>query len=192
MKEIKDKQSLIIVALTVIILCMSIGFAVYSRTLNINGDVKLKGSKWSVHFVPESYTKKAGSVDEESVTPTTTTLTYSVSLNNPGDEYSYYIDVINDGILRAQLASVTTTTLTPAQAKYLEISMTYNPDKNSSTYIDLESGTKVLETPTMLDPEAEGRLNVSIKYKDNVPSEDLPEEDQTINLVTNLNYIQGE
>lgn len=192
MKEKKrDTQTLIIVGLIAVILCMSIGFAVYARTLNINGTVNVKGSQWSVHYVANSYNEKDYSVEADNVSLNSTTLTYSVDLPQPGDTYEFYIDVINDGTLRAQLDSVVTTQLTQEQAQYMSIEMTYNPDKNSSTYEDFGNGNKVLTNPIVLDPNKQARLNVKIQYKYDVEADVLPEEDATINFATTLNYSQS-
>lgn len=186
----RDNQTLIIIGLIAVILCMSIGFALYARVLNINGAVKLKGSQWSVHYVANSYNEKDYSVEADEVNLNSTTLTYSVELAEPGDTYEFYVDIINDGTLRAQLDSVITTQLTPEQAKYMSIEMTYNPDKNSSTYEDLGNGNKELTSPIVLDPNHQARLSVKVNYKYDVEESDLPEEDTTLNFATTLNYSQ--
>ena len=187
----RDNRTLIIIGLIAVILGMSIGFAAYTRVLNINGTVNVKGAQWSVHYVDNSYVEKTGSVEADDVSLNSTTLTYSVSLNDPGDTYEFYIDVINDGTLRAQLDSVVTTQLTTAQAKYMSIEMIYNPDKNSSAYQDLGNGNIEFANPIVLDPNHQARLSVKVKYKENVDEEDLPDDDVSIDFATTLNYSQS-
>ncbi|MBQ6477081.1 MAG: hypothetical protein IJI43_01410 [Bacilli bacterium] len=187
-----DKQNVVIVALIIVILLMSIGFAVYSRTLNINGAATFKGSKWSVHFVQDSYHIRENSVTADSVSLNNTMLTYSVTLQEPGDKYEYYVDIINDGTLPAQLNTVTTTVLTEAQSKYMDIEMTYNPNKNNVAYEDFGNGNITLNPPILLATNVTARLNVKVEYKEDVEQEFLPEEDATITLTTNLNYVQNE
>ena len=60
MEKKKNTQLFVIAILSVAILVMSVGFASYASTLNINGTATVKASKWSVHYVTDSYAESTG------------------------------------------------------------------------------------------------------------------------------------
>ena len=49
MKSLKKNNVLIMVLFAITVL-MSVGFAVLSTTLNINGTAKVKSQTWDIHF----------------------------------------------------------------------------------------------------------------------------------------------
>jgi hypothetical protein len=53
-------------------------------------------------------------------------MTYTVTLNEPGDFYEFTINVVNDGTIDAVLSSINLTELTAAQQKYITHVVTYN------------------------------------------------------------------
>ena len=86
MKKSNKKFTLLAVALLFVI---SIGYAALSTTLSINGTANIASNSWNVHFANIQTTTG-------SVTPTTaptvsgtntTSLTWAVSLAEPGDFY---------------------------------------------------------------------------------------------------------
>ena len=64
--------------------------------------------------------QKKNSVTASSPSVGETSITYEVTLEKPGDFYSFDIDVINDGSFDAQLTKITMSELTEAQSKYLK------------------------------------------------------------------------
>ena len=99
MERKKNGQIIAIVALAVAIVVMSVGFATYASTLNINGTTTVKANKWSVHFDDSTYDETTGSVAATTHTITDTTASYTVTLTKPGDFYEFSVNVINDGTL---------------------------------------------------------------------------------------------
>ena len=83
MNKEKGLQTLIIAVLAIAILIMSVGFAAYSQTLNINGTATVKSANWKVHFVDTTYAESTGSVQATSKTITDTDVTYTVTLTKP-------------------------------------------------------------------------------------------------------------
>ena len=119
-------SGLVVVVLAVAVLIMSVGFAVFSTNLSINGTAQVSSSNWQVEFDESSYEETPGSVSPTSVpTINTTSMTYQVTLAKPTDFYEFTIDVKNLGTFNAQLKSITMTDITE-HANYLKYTVTYN------------------------------------------------------------------
>lgn len=153
--------------LAISILAMSIGFAVRSEKLRINGSTTIGESpKWNVHFenievsqnsvFGESVRKPATIINNES-----TFINYDVVLTSYNDSYEFTVDLVNEGNINARISSVMYT-LSDEAKKYLDYSIEY------------EDGTKVLE-----GDELPKRSKKKIKVKlQNIFKEDVVGEKQ--------------
>ena len=97
---------LIIIAISLVFL-ITIGYAFLSTTLTINGASTINEVTWDVHF--ENVVVKTGSVTAETpvIDTNKTTVTYGVTLSNPGDYYEFTVDVKNDGSVDAMIDTIT-------------------------------------------------------------------------------------
>lgn len=184
MEKKKNTQLIIIAILAVAILFMSVGFAAYASTLTINGTAKVQSNKWSVHFVDTTYAETTGSkVGTKTITGTN--LTYSVTLEKPGDFYEFSIDVINDGTFDAVLNGITMSTLTEAQQKYLTYTLTYDGTPYTASQSSLSSSL----------PHASGSntktVKVRVAYVQPENSADLPATSADVTLTASLDYAQA-
>ena len=59
-------SGLVVVVLAVAVLVMSVGFAVFSTNLSINGTAQVSSSSWQVEFDESSYEETVGSVSPTS------------------------------------------------------------------------------------------------------------------------------
>ena len=87
-KEKKNKKSYSIILALLVVLGISIGYAIISTTLKINSNVTVPKTVWDIHF--ENLIVTSGSV--VATTPATintakTDINYAVNLNKPGDFY---------------------------------------------------------------------------------------------------------
>lgn len=186
MEKKRNGQLAVILVLAVAILFMSVGFAAYSTTLNINGTATVKANKWSVHFVDTSYAETTGSVAATNHTISDTSATYTVTLTKPGDFYEFSIDVINDGSFDAVLKSITMSTLSAAEAKYLTYTLTYD----GTAYTASQSGLS-LSLPYATGSNTK-TVKVRVSYVQPENSADLPTtEDATVTLTASLGYEQA-
>ena len=186
MEKKKNTQLFVIAILSVAILVMSVGFASYATTLNINGTATVKASKWSVHYVTTSYAESTGSVAATAHNLTNTDFTFTVTLDKPGDFYEATANIINDGTFDANLTSLTMTTLTEAQQKYLTYTVTYD-------------GTPYTASPSSISnslPFASGSntkaVKVRVEYVQPENSADLPTDNVDVTLTASLGYVQAE
>ena len=109
----KDKKNIFIGVLIFAIVVMSIGYAAFATTLNINGSAKIVGS-WNVEItgITPVVTGTASEDPASSFTPTTAT--FSAKLLKPGDSITYTVNIENNGTIDARLNSIT---LTPQTSK---------------------------------------------------------------------------
>ena len=113
MRKEKSIQNVTIIVLAVAILVMSVGFALYSSQLTINGTATFKKSMWNVEFDTSSYSETANSTITVDQTDTdvfqfgNTSLVYDVTLTAPGEVYEFTVDVYNGGTIDAELSGVT-------------------------------------------------------------------------------------
>lgn len=174
-------QTILLLVLVAAVVCMSIGFAAYSRVLNINGAVKVSSSKWSVHFDPTTFQEAAGSVEATSVNAGDTVISFSAPLAKIGDKYEFDVNVINDGTLDAKLKSITLSGLSEEQAKYISYVVTYDGTNYSATTENMNNIIAAQGTKT---------VHVLVTYIQPANSEDLPQSDVNLNLTAAFNYEQ--
>ncbi len=164
----------------VLLMFISVGYAALSTTLTINGTANITSNSWLVYFTNVQET--TGSVTATTVPTTsgtsTTSLTWAVNLEKPGDYYEFNVDVKNDGTIDAMIGSLSNTSLTTNQAKYLNYSVTYDDGVGIEQYDRLDAGEK--ET-----------LKVRIEYKTDLTPEDLPSDSSTVTLTYTSNYEQA-
>ena len=182
MRKLKNHAKQKFIALAVLlILAISVGYAALSTTLTINGTANIASNSWLIYFTNVQVT--SGSVTA-TTTPTTSgtstiTLTWAVNLQTPGDFYEYYVDVKNDGTIDAMIGSLSNTSLTTTQAKYLNYTVTYSDGAVIEQYDKLDSN----ETVT---------LKVRVEYKTDLNPEDLPTENTPVTLTYASNYVQAD
>ena len=185
MEKKKNTQLFVIAILSVAILVMSVGFASYASTLNINGTATVRANKWSVHYVTTSYEESTGSKVASSKTITNTDFTFAVTLEKPGDFYEATVNVINDGTFDAVLKSLTMSTLTEAQQKYLKYTVTYDGTPYTA------SQSSVGNSLPFADGSNTKAVKVRVEYIQPEKSADLPTENVDVTLTASLDYEQA-
>ena len=192
MEKRRNGQTVIIAILAVAILFMSVGFALYSQTLRVTGNVQVDAAKWSIHWDTSSFAKSNGSVDilaSSSVAGTTpelgdTSVSFGARLTKPGDYAEFTIDAVNDGTFNAQLSKITLSPeLTAAQKEYLSYSVTYNGQEFSET-------TDNLSIP--LNPGQSNKVTVKVRINYLTPEDStkLPSTAQNITMTAQFDYDQ--
>ena len=170
MKKQKNFQMAIIAVLTFAVLFMSVGFAAYSRQLDISGTTTVSANKWSVHFAPSTLQNVEGSVPGQAQLENSSTgVSFTAELAKPGDYYAFTVDIINDGTFDAILKSITLTKPTAEQQNYIKYSVSYDGE----SYVDTTSNLNIalnhaagLNTKTVI---------VRAEFDKNTPAESLPD-----------------
>ena len=96
-----------------VILGLTIGFALLSTTLYINGTASIKDNTWDIHWNNNSVAVTQGSVTSTPPTVSTTTsendtVSFNIELELPGDFFEFTIDAINEGSIDGALDTITT------------------------------------------------------------------------------------
>lgn len=184
MERQRNTQTVIIAILAVALLIMSVGYAGYTEQLQMTGTVKVKPATWKVQFKDGSYSEAAGSVAATAHTLDATTMTYSVTLEKPGDVYEFNTVIENTGTFDANLTAVTMTELNEAQSKYLTYEITYG----SRTFTESETGLNISLPKNNTAP-----VTVKVKVAYTLPADEaeLPQTEQTITLQATFDYEQA-
>lgn len=168
--------------LVLLLLFVSVGYAVLNTTLNINGTSTVGKVSWDVHF--ENLQEVTGSVTpntKAAIDGAATTITYDISLAEPGDFYSFTVDVVNDGSLTAKLATTPVLGgLSEEQAKYIIYDVYYDNDNADS-----------LQANDTIEAGSSSTIVVEVMFNPDVTADVLPTAEQTLNLTLALNYVQG-
>lgn len=179
MRQEKGLQNIIIVVLSVAVLAMSVGFAVYAQQLNVNGTATFSAAKWDVHFDTSTFSETS-TIKATSKNVGNTAITYSVTLPSPGSEYSFTVNAKNFGTIDATLEAITLSGLTDAQKKYISYSVNYAGTDYVQTTDGLAEDLLVGESDTM---------TVTVAYLLPTEATDLPTTDVEVNLTVALDYI---
>ena len=177
-----NKRKLNYLLVIILLLLVSVGYAVLSTNLNIVGSGTINNPTWNIHW--ENVQVKTGSVSASTPTIDTakTTVNYSVTLTIPGDYYEFTIDAVNAGtidgmvsVVSNKLNGVEITTL----PNYLEYKVTYEDGVDIAPNHLLASGTSE-------------KYKVHVGYKKDISSTDIPSTAQTLNLSFSVTYVQSD
>lgn len=191
MQKEKGVQTLIIAVLAVAILVMSVGFATYSSSLNLNGNITVKKSTWMIEFDNETYNETTGSVaaSSESVV-NNTQFNFAATLEKPGDFYEATIDIKNSGTFDAKLTGITVGSLDSTQSNYLQYTLTYNDVAFTGTSDEAACLSKLGADGVKLDAGASKTVKVRVTYIQPNDETLLPQTDQTVYVTGSFDYSQ--
>ena len=182
----KNKKHKELYFILFLILFISVGFAYLSTQLDIIGNATVRTQSWDVHFdtITESSATVSSGVSSDmgaaSITAgDTTEVTFTSSLPLPGDFYEFTVNVVNGGTINAMLSETTSTTLTAAQQKYLDYTVTYADGTAISTNDAIHAGRSVT-------------IKIRVEYKKNISADDLPDEDVTFNSSYGMTFVQAD
>lgn len=116
-------------------------------------------------------------VSDAMIMPSNTEVEYEIVLREPGEYYSFTVNVENDGNVDAKIYDIVRSGITTEQEKFLTFEV---------TYLD---GTPISKNDTLLKGKSK-TIKVMTKFRDDVSDEDLPSTSQTLKLVYKLIYIQ--
>ena len=182
MKKENSRTNYIVIALLVLVIGISIGYAALSATLNINGSSTIGKASWDVHFA--NIIETAGGVTATrpaAITAgQTTEVTYEVTLPTPGTFYEFTVDVVNAGSLDAKLsADAAVEGVSPAQAVYTKYSVVW-----SDTGVAPRTGD-------VIGAGERKTAKVRVEYNKDVTAAQLPTTNQVLTLTASMNFIQA-
>lgn len=133
------KKNIIIFLL---ILSISIGFAILSSNLSIGSSLTIADASFDVHF--DNVEKVAYTAENDTYTysENNTILNFEIPLDKPGEYADYKIYVVNAGTIDAVLDTFTVTIPSEVQ-NYLNYSLTYYNGTNPTSGDLLRKGTNI-------------------------------------------------
>lgn len=191
MNNKKSKKGLILLLVLMVVVLMSIGFAGYTRNLNISGNVSVTASSWDVHYnnqdlgnsIPYGIVTTAGS--ETATNPTIgtndTNFSFTVTLAEPGDFYEATIYPRNFGTITAYLKSITMSSIAD-HSDYLSYTVSYDGTPYTATTSNING--------VSLAANAQVPVVIRVEYLQPTDPNDLPDTDQTITVSGSLGYSQ--
>lgn len=181
----KDKKKRNLFLLLVVLLTISVGFALLSTTLFINGSSTIKGNTWDIHWDEDSIEETEGSF-----TPTTpayvtdeegTSISFNVEFELPGDFYEFTVDAVNEGTVDGIIESV--------EINYYEEGATEAsslPDEINYTVTYVPSGTPAKDD--VLEAGHSQKYKVRLEFDSE--EDELPEEAISGTYEFKVNYQQ--
>ena len=186
----KNKKRKTIFLLVLLILGISVGFAVLTTVLYINGNGLVKGNTWSVHWdnaevLDGSISTVVPAIGEDQGDPEDTKATWSCEFTEPGQYYAFTIDAVNDGTVNAIIDEIQVTA-TPELPHYINYRVTYaeggTPKKNDLLAKNSSRKYKVVvEYSTDITPEELNNLPETTIYNFelNTPyNQEMPKEEE--------------
>lgn len=189
-----DSKTMTLIALLIMVMCLSIGFATLNTKLVISGSAEVEASTWDVAFDNLSDAVIVGNSTDvyEDVPPTysrTKIEKFVVSLSSPGNSISYEFEVKNAGSIDAKIGSITIPTPTctgNGTNATSDASKVCNYIAYTLTYTD--SGVAVSQNDTLAVGETKS-MTLKIEYLSTAT--DLPTDDVKIsNLSIPITYVQ--
>ena len=179
--NIKDRKVLYGI-LTIALVCvftLTIAYAALNAVLTISGSAQVTSADWDIHLANPKVTNGSATTAVPSIT-SGKTLSFSTTLNMPGDFYEFTVDVVNSGSIDAMIDKVTKTPeLTADQAKYLKYEVSYANGESISTKQNIASGVTM-------------PIKVRVEYRKDLVASDLPTGQVQLTLGLVLDYVQSD
>lgn len=173
--------------LILLILGISVGFALLTAVLNINGIGRINRATWNIHW--ENVEVKEGSVTAttpaEIVDADRTIVEYSIVLEKPGDFYEFTVDAKNDGDIDGMITNISNELLDDNEDAI-------SPLPSFLIYTVTYSDGKEIEENHLLKANRSEKYKVVVKFNPSITEDELPGEDQTLNFRFSVTYQQSD
>lgn len=129
----------------IILLFLSIGFAILSSNLSIGSNIAISNASFDVHFEDATiYGTNINNLSNPVINNAGDTITMNVDLDKPGDYVTITVLVVNSGTIDAELNEILATTLTTDESQYITYTYSYFDDSSLTVGDLLRSGRKRL------------------------------------------------
>ena len=176
-----DKDNIKII-LILLVICLGIGYSYLNTELNINGTANINSANWSVYWNNVQVTEGSVSASTPTIDSDKTTVSYTVTLAQPGDYYEFTVDAVNAGTIDAMIETIDSklngVTMEEVPA-YLDYGISYADDT------PLEENQELLHDSTET-------YKVHIGYADYIEADELPDENQSLSLELTVTYKQAD
>ena len=135
------RKSRLFLLLSFILLSITIGFAAIATKLKVNGTTNIGKNTWNIYWDnvanQRGVTTATPVISNDSLHGINTAVTWTVTLDKPGDFYEFTVDAVNAGTIDASIGSLNITpVLTSEQQEYFEYKIKYKGDSS----LDVQEG----------------------------------------------------
>lgn len=184
-------------ALLVLLLCVTVGYAVLSQTLLINGNSTIKGSSWEVVWgniqMAQGNVPAAQVTQAATVTSGNTEVVFDVTLNTPGEKYEFNVDAVNNGNIDAEVAATSNkvyqVTVDPESGEEVETELTTLPAYLN--YTVNYAGGSAIGIGDALAKNSRQTYHVLVQFNPDTPAAQLPGADVRLRFKFNVQYDQA-
>ena len=185
----KDKKQRNIAFLLILMLGVTIGFALLSTTLKINGTAGIKSNTWDIHWenvVPNQ--QSTVQAQTPTIGENATKVTYEVELSLPGDFYEFTVDAVNDGSINGIIDDVrhSVKEVTIVNNEEVETTATLPSYIHATLYYD-GTTTEPAEGDIL---EAGDTQTYVVRIEYDSLAEVLPEADKVYRITDEIDYVQ--
>lgn len=164
--------------LLVALLSLTMAYAALSTVLNISGNAEVVASNWDIHF--DNATVVSGSSTTDVPVINSNKLSFSTTLNNPGDYYRFTVDVVNGGTIDAMIESFAKINdLTDEQKKFLKFDIMYTDGLS-------------LSEKQLLSKNSSKNITVEVMFRKDISVDDLPTSAVNLDLSFSIVYYQAD
>lgn len=164
-----DKKNILIGVLLFAIIAMSVGYAAFATTLNINGTATISG-EWDVEITEISSEKIGNASDNSSPSYNSTTATFDTILTSPNDAMIYTITIENKGSIDATLNDISFSSGQESDSDAIKYSIISQPEKDS-----------------ILVPGATATVSIRVEYD---PTVTITTNNKTKTFTSTIEYVQ--
>ena len=185
-KNKKQKKTML---LLLILLGVTVGFALLSTTLKINGTANIKSNTWNIHWenvVPNN--ESTISAETPTIGENGTKVSYEVELELPGDFYEFTVDAKNDGSINGKIDEVRHTVKEVTTVNNEEVETTATLPSYILYTVYYDGTTRAPAKGDLLEAHEKQTYRVRIEYDRN--SEVLPETNKVYRITDEIDYVQ--
>lgn len=178
----ESRKRNVVIILVLLLLGISIGYAALSTTLNINGSSRINNATWNVFWDNVQVTTGSVTASTPVIDSSKTTVSYDITLNNPGDFYEFTVDAKNTGSIDAMIETISSklngVEITSSNLPvYLDYSLTYANGQAIEPNHLLASGNTLT-------------YKIRIEFKREIESSQLPTTPQVLSFTFGATYVQ--
>ena len=175
------KQDLILFFIG-LFLFLGIGYAFLTTDLSINGTATMVSNTWNIYFdnlVVQNGSVPIGTGDTAATITSPTTISFAVTLTQPGDYYEFLVDIVNDGTLPGVISSIDVSPATALNSSIFGYSYTY-------------TNNKAVKVGDIVDPSDSKTTKFRVFYNDDIEEDDLSATDVNQLLTVTITFEQSD
>lgn len=166
------KVSLIVIGLLSL---LTVGYAYIDKDLVESTNNKIYYEKIEEQYNNKSINEEQENYEEDKESEVVSEKDYEVTLNAPGDTYSYKAVITNSTNHDAVIDSLTLGNLTESQERYLDYTVTYED----------ETPIKVGD---IIEKNSKKTVVITVTFKTDITKEDLPQTNEEVDLTLSINF----